>query len=188
MVSSTEAPSASVGAPLPLGCAPPPRPRAQHDASAAWIGRSLAAEPRATAAAPAASAAPLTSETSTWELVAQLPGFKIATGRARSQHFTGELEAEVRINAAAEPYPVLGPGRVLPSGAALVEFHYAAGSSEPVALLAMVKRPAGYDPEGGDWEYLLLTPQGRVHHRGALALCKRCHADAPHDHLFGGPR
>ncbi|WP_437680666.1 hypothetical protein [Sorangium sp. So ce131] len=187
-VVSTEAPSPPVGPPLPLGCASPPRPRAPDDASAAWIGRSLAAEPRATAPAPAASGAPLPPEASTWELAAQFPSFKPATGRARSQHFTGELEAEVRINAAAEPYPVLGPGRVLPPGAALVEFHYTAGSSEPVTLLAMVKRPAGYDPDGGDWEYLLLTPQGRATHRGPLALCKRCHADAPHDHLFGGPR
>ncbi|AUX21828.1 uncharacterized protein SOCEGT47_023230 [Sorangium cellulosum] len=98
------------------------------------------------------------------------------------------MEAEVRVNAAAAAYPALGPGRVLPPGAALVEYHYAAGSADPVTLLAMVKRHAGYDPDGGDWEYLILTPQGTSAHRGALPPCKRCHADAPHDHLFGGPR
>ncbi|MGK4005923.1 hypothetical protein WMF31_25070 [Sorangium sp. So ce1036] len=98
------------------------------------------------------------------------------------------MEAEVRVNAAAAAYPALGPGRALPPGAALVEYHYAAGSSDPVTLLAMVKRHAGYDPDGGDWEYLILTPQGTSAHRGALPPCKRCHADAPHDHLFGGPR
>ncbi|WP_434047006.1 MULTISPECIES: hypothetical protein [Sorangium] len=164
---------------MPLGCAPPPRPPGHAAETTAWIegGSSPIAEPRAPAAAPAA-----------WELAPQLASFKRATDRARSQHFTGELEGEVRINAAASPYPVLGPGHVLLPGAAVVELHYPAGSTEPVTLLAMVKQPAGYDPDGGDWEYVILTPQGTSTHRGALPLCKRCHADAPHDHLFGGPR
>ncbi|WP_437290421.1 hypothetical protein [Sorangium sp. So ce406] len=186
-VVATEARSPSGWAPLPLGCAPPPRPRGDAAETTAWIegGSSPIAEPRAPAASPAASPAP---EPAAWELAPQLASFKSATGRARSQHFTGELEGEVRINAAATPYPVLGPARVLPPGAAVVELHYPAGSTEPVTLLAMVKRPAGYDPDGGDWEYVILTAQGTSTHRGALTLCKRCHADAPHDHLFGGPR
>lgn len=184
---ATEARPPTDWAPLPLGCAPPPRPRLDAAATAAWIegGSSPVAEPRASPAAPAASPAP---EPAAWELAAQFASFKPATVRARSQHFTGELEAEVRINTAAAPYPALGPDRVLPPGAALVQLHYPAGSSEPVTLLAMVKRPAGYDPDGGDWEYAIVTPQGNATHRGALPLCKRCHADAPHDHLFGGPR
>jgi hypothetical protein len=114
--------------------------------------------------------------------------FKVVAGRSRSQHFTGELEAEVRIDAAASPYPVLGPDTVLAPGAALVELHYAAGASDPSSLFAMEKRATGYDIDGGDWEYFILTPAGRTTHRGPLPLCKRCHADAPHDHLFGGPR
>lgn len=173
-------------APLPLGCAPS-GPRAPAAAASDWLEdrTSAATEPRAPAAP---TAAPPAVEPVTWELSAQLASFKPATGRARSQHFTGDMEAEVRINAAASPYPLLGPERVLPPGAALVEFHYPASSSEPVTLLAMVKRPAGYDPDGGDWEYVVLTPQGTSTHRGALPLCRRCHADAPHDHLFGGPR
>ncbi|AUX31134.1 hypothetical protein SOCE836_032590 [Sorangium cellulosum] len=183
---SMEAQSRPGWALLPLGCAPS-RSRAPHEEATAWIerGSSPVAEPRASAVAPAE---PAPAEPSAWELAGQLASFTPATGRARSQHFTGEMEAEVRINAAAAPYPALGPARALPPGAALVELHYPAGSPEPVTLLAMVKRSAGYDPDGGDWEYLVLTPQGTSTHRGALSLCKRCHADAPHDHLFGGPR
>ncbi|WP_437878052.1 hypothetical protein [Sorangium sp. So ce513] len=184
---TTEAPPPTGWAPLPLGCAPPPRPPLDAAATTGWIegGSGPGAEPAAPTAAPAAQPAP---EPVAWELAAQLASFKPATVRARSQHFTGELEAEVKINAAAAPYPALGPDRVLPPGATLVALHYPAGSSEPVTLLAMVKRPAGYDPDGGDWEYAIVTPQGTSTHRGALPLCKRCHADAPHDHLFGGPR
>ncbi|WP_438043317.1 hypothetical protein [Sorangium sp. So ce128] len=189
MTLSTEARVRAGWAPLPLGCAPPP-PSASpaHVAETTeWIGRGSSSIPEARAPAPA-PAAPPAAAPSAWELAGQLASFQPVTARARSQHFTGEMEAEVRINAAAAPYPQLGPDRVLPSGAAVVEFHYRAGASEPDTLLAMVKRPAGYDPDGGNWEYLVLTPQGTSTHRGALPLCKRCHADAPHDHLFGGPR
>ncbi|WP_437639146.1 hypothetical protein [Sorangium sp. So ce854] len=184
---ATEARPPTGWAPLPLGCAPAPRPRLDATATAAWIegGSSPIAEPHTPTSALTASPAPAPAP---WELAAQLATFKPATVRARSQHFTGELEAEVRINAAAAPYPALGPDRVLAPGAALVQLHYPAGSSEPVTLLAMVKRTAGYDRDGGDWEYAIVTPQGNATHRGALPLCKRCHADAPHDHLFGGPR
>ena len=114
--------------------------------------------------------------------------FALAAPRGRSQHFTGELEAEVRINPAAAGYPALGPDRALPLGAALLAPHFAPGRSEPVVLLAMVKRPSGYDVTAGDWEYLVLTPAGEATHRGRLPLCKRCHAEAPRDHVFGGPR
>ncbi|WP_437801556.1 hypothetical protein [Sorangium sp. So ce693] len=189
MTLSTEARFCAGWAPLPVGCAPPPSSLSRADVAGTteWIGPGSSSTPEARAPAEA-PAAPPAAAPSAWELAGQLASFQPVTDRARSQHFTGELEAEVRINAAAAPYPQLGPDRVLPSGAAVVEFHYRAGSPEPATLLAMVKRPAGYDPDGGNWEYLVLTPQGTSTHRGALPLCKRCHADAPHDHLFGGPR
>jgi hypothetical protein len=186
MTLSTEARFCTGWAPLPLGCAPPPS-RSPIAGTTEWIERGSSSIPEARAP-DAAPAAPPTAAPSAWELAGQLASFRPVTGRARSQHFTGEMEADVRVNAAAAPYPELGPDRVLAPGAAVVEFHYRAGSSDPATLLAMVKRPAGYDPDGGDWEYLVLTPQGTSTHRGALPLCKRCHADAPHDRLFGGPR
>jgi hypothetical protein len=117
-----------------------------------------------------------------------MASFTPATPRGRSQHFTGELEAEVRVSPAASGYPTLGPRRTLPAGAILVEPHYPPGGTEAAVVLAMVKRPSGYDPGAGDWEYLILTPAGDAIHRGRLPLCKRCHAEAPNDYLFGGPR
>jgi len=117
-----------------------------------------------------------------------MPAFVPAAPRGRSQHFTGELEAEVRVNPAAAGYPELARARSLPAGAALLAPHFAPGRAEPVVLLAMVKRPPGYDTADGDWEYLVLTPAGEATHRGRLPLCKRCHAEAPRDHVFGGPR
>jgi hypothetical protein len=100
----------------------------------------------------------------------------------------GDLEAEVLANEEAKAYPALGPARKLPPGSVLVEPHYRPGSAEPVVLFVMAKRPPGFDADGGDWEYLVVDPGGVVSERGRLALCSRCHAEAPHDHVFGAAR
>lgn len=60
------------------------------------------------------------------------------------------------------------------------------GSSEPEAydnsevqghLTAMIKRAEGYNPEGGDWEYLVLTGNGAtVVSRGRNESCQACHS------------
>jgi hypothetical protein len=141
--------------------------------------------PSAAAASP--PLAPWTAPTP-WEFVPEMSTFALATPRSRSQHFNGEFEAEVRINPAATGYPTLGRGQALPPGSALLAPHFAPGQTEPVVLLAMVKGPPGYDATADDWEYLILTPTGEATHRGRLPLCKRCHAEAPRGHVFGGPR
>lgn len=100
---------------------------------------------------------------------------------------TGELEADV-LAAAAGAYPMLGPESRVPAGATLIERLYEPGGTKPVAYFAMVKRPTGFDAAGGDWEYLVLSATGQTEQRGALPLCARCHAEAPHDRLFGRGR
>lgn len=67
-----------------------------------------------------------------------------------------------------------------PVGAALVK------EKEPgKGFTAMVKRPAGYDPSHGDWEYLVSEP-GRAPVSGRLSACAGCHAKASRqDHVFG---
>jgi hypothetical protein len=123
-----------------------------------------------------------------WELADKLPSLRRATPRGRSQHLSGDLLGEVLANEQASAYPALGPSRALEQGAVLVEAHFAPGSADPSVLFAMVKRPPGFDPEGGDWEYLIVEPGGSIVRRGKLPLCARCHAEAPHNFIFGGPR
>lgn len=54
-------------------------------------------------------------------------------------------------------------------------------SSEPELLTAMLKHEAGYDPKGGDWEYLVLDGRGQeVRARGKLENCRACHQAYPH--------
>jgi len=53
-------------------------------------------------------------------------------------------------------------------------------SPEPELLTAMYKREAGYDPEGGDWEYMVLDGRGQeVRARGKLENCRACHQAYP---------
>ena len=54
-------------------------------------------------------------------------------------------------------------------------------AAAPELLTAMLKREAGYDPEGGDWEYLVLDGRGEeVRARGKLESCRACHQMVKH--------
>ncbi|MET0591280.1 MAG: hypothetical protein ABW133_01175, partial [Polyangiaceae bacterium] len=72
-------------------------------------------------------------------------------------------------------------------GAVLAKKHAAVSTSSPGPTFAMVKRAAGFFPEGGDWEYVALDAEGHVEDRGKLPLCARCHAEANADSVFGLP-
>lgn len=123
-----------------------------------------------------------------WDLTAQLRRLHPASPRTPSEHVTGHLDGEILADDGAAAYPALGPLRPIPTGATLVERLSLRDAPEVAAYFAMVKRAPGYDPPGGDWEYLVLDAAGKIEQRGRLPLCARCHADAPHDHLFGTGR
>ena len=49
-------------------------------------------------------------------------------------------------------------------------------STTPEVLTAMIKREPGYNPESGDWEYLVLDgPASKIVQQGKLARCSGCH-------------
>ena len=49
----------------------------------------------------------------------------------------------------------------------------------------MVKRPVGYDPEHGDWEYFYFQDAGNIE-AGRIASCVQCHSLArDKDYVFG---
>ena len=123
-----------------------------------------------------------------WVLDEQLAGAHAVAKPAPSQHFTGDYDGELLAGAAAATYPAIGPDRPLGVGATLIERHLVRGGGAVVVYLAMVKRGAGYDAEGSDWEYLVVLPSGKVEERGRLSRCVRCHAEAPNDFVFGSAR
>jgi hypothetical protein len=117
--------------------------------------------------------------------VEQLRTLHRAFPRTRSEHLGGDLDGEV-LASAASGYPLRGPASTAAVGATLVERLSAPGGTDPIVYFVMVKHPPGYDPSGDDWEYLVVAPDAHVEERGKVPLCARCHAEAPHDHLFGG--
>jgi hypothetical protein len=49
-------------------------------------------------------------------------------------------------------------------------------SSTPELLTVMIKRASGYNPESGDWEYLVTDGTGKsIQKRGKLENCQGCH-------------
>jgi Cytochrome P460 len=49
-------------------------------------------------------------------------------------------------------------------------------SQSPELLTAMIKREKGYNPQSGDWEYLVLDGSAsKISERGKLANCSSCH-------------
>jgi hypothetical protein len=49
-------------------------------------------------------------------------------------------------------------------------------STTPELLTVMVKRERGYNPESGDWEYMIVEGNGlSIQERGKLENCQSCH-------------
>jgi hypothetical protein len=59
-------------------------------------------------------------------------------------------------------------------------------SAEPELLTVMIKRETGFNPETGDWEYMVTDGAGTtVQARGKLANCQACHSARPaSDYIF----
>ena len=158
-------------------CSPGPPRHPVRSGDSGWVDGSTPASARA--------AAPLRDER--WDLAAQIGALRLVAARARSEHAGGDLEGEV-LASPASGYPLKGPASAAPPGSTIVERLVPAGGGAPLTYFVMIKRPPGYDPAGADWEYLVVAPDARVEGRGKLAHCGRCHAEAPHDRLFGGGR
>jgi hypothetical protein len=103
-------------------------------------------------------------------------------------HFAGRWTAEVSLNEiASQAYANLAGSTKFAVGSLLVKKHASTKSAAPATTFAMVKRDAGFFPEGGDWEYVVLDAEGRLEDRGKLAPCARCHAEGNADWVFGLP-
>jgi hypothetical protein len=103
-------------------------------------------------------------------------------------HFAGRWTAEISVNELARGvYATLGASSKFSVGSLLVKKHSAISSPAPGPIFAMIKRDAGFFPEGGDWEYVVLDAEAHLEDRGKLTLCARCHAEGNADWAFGQP-
>jgi hypothetical protein len=67
---------------------------------------------------------------------------------------------------------------VFPEGSIIVkEKLLAQDDTSPELLTVMVKREQGFNPESGDWEYIVVNGERtKIEARGKLANCQSCHA------------
>jgi hypothetical protein len=124
-----------------------------------------------------------------WEGLAELAAYSsMGKSFVSRGHFVGRWRAVVSANAAAAPvYTSLSRSSRFPTGAALAKKHTELSTGAPGPLFVMVKRDAGFFPQGGDWEYVVTDPDGWIEDRGPIASCARCHAEATADWVFGLP-
>jgi hypothetical protein len=106
-----------------------------------------------------------------------------ATRFVSSGHADGRWDVDVYVNDlgknvfAAERTPV-------PAGTKLLKVHFERPGAKRGPIMMMEKREPGFDPEHGDWRYVVLSSTGEVVKDGPAGICAGCHDDAPHDHLF----
>jgi Cytochrome P460 len=84
----------------------------------------------------------------------------------------------VYVNGAGQRAMMTALAPVFPQGSMIVKEKLSGRDSpEPELLTAMLKREKGYNPESGDWEYLVLDGSAsKIVERGRLASCSGCHA------------
>lgn len=103
--------------------------------------------------------------------------------RLRTSHPVGDYAATIRVDPLAASYGK-SAREPMPVGAMIVEAMAGDPEAPPQLYYVMERREPGYFPEGGDWEYAVLGPDGTTTAAGKLALCARCHGEAPREHLF----
>lgn len=74
-----------------------------------------------------------------------------------------------------------------PAGSVIVKEKLSARDSQkPELLTVMIKQQKGFNPESGDWEYMVVDGSGtKMAGRGNLQNCQSCHVARPHtDYVF----
>ncbi len=103
-------------------------------------------------------------------------------GRVASSHPLGRFESVLR---SSREFAYGDPSRSTPTEGVLVSATLVHPGTDQMAVRYVMKREAaGYFPQGGDWRYAVFGANGELQKHGKLALCARCHAEAPRDFLF----
>jgi len=170
---------------LLTGCQPRTEPKPTPDPAPSAKSDPGLPDPAAFSAWPKATDRPVHVGPALWALCrGPTPDEARKRGAEAATHGPHAESIVVRVSPEAlEPFRA---GKTLPIGASVVKEKYKDGLGTMGAYAVMVKREAGYDPPGGDWEYayVTLTPERKVT-RGRLTKCADCHASAKQsDYLF----
>ena len=110
------------------------------------------------------------------------------TGALGTAHEGNKGFREVYVNKVGEAVALGKVSYPFPEGSMVVKESYKDSSGKKgdlSNLTIMVKREMGYDPDNGDWEYIMTNPARDVQAQGALGMCINCHkAAADSDYIF----
>jgi hypothetical protein len=97
-------------------------------------------------------------------------------------------------NAIGQAYGAFEQAGILPVGSILLKDSFTAtadGGIFPGPMFVMEKMEAGFNPQGGDWRYAMIMPDGSLFgetkgvNTESVEFCIGCHAmRKQHDHLF----
>ncbi len=96
-------------------------------------------------------------------------------------HAAGRYEVDIYADEQAKKAYAAAAGE-LPIGARLIKEHFE--GAKPGPIMMMEKCTKGFDPEHGDWRYVIVSSTGQLVKDGKAESCAGCHDDAPHDHVF----
>ena len=91
----------------------------------------------------------------------------------------------VYINAIGREAMLVKKGRNFPVGSIIVREKLLHPKASPELLAVMIKRDAGFNPKGGDWEFLILTGDAaNVKSHEKTGGCLECHSRSANDFVF----
>ena len=102
-------------------------------------------------------------------------------------HAAGRWDADVYATTAGKEAALsTAAGGELPVGTRLVMEHTErTPDTHPAGpLMVMEKMEKGFDPDHGDWRYVVVGASGDLVQQGRIESCAGCHDDAPRDHVF----
>jgi hypothetical protein len=148
-------------------------------------GCGAAAEPSPAAPTGAASADPPQQPRRTrWARFDEVSSWPAAnpTPIPSKGHGSGQYQITVRVQPdALGDYVAHGSRATMPLGTVVAAFHRDARRGQSGPVYVMTRAASG-------WTYTAYEPSGFAAEHGVLALCERCHLEAPSGGLFGLPR
>ena len=98
--------------------------------------------------------------------------------RERKQNPHASTYITVFVNAAGSFAMFADPPQRFPKGTVIIKrkFDHNSQNGAPILSTIMIKRETGYNPEAGDWEFAVVSGDGKnVEAKGKLGNCMGCH-------------
>jgi len=122
-----------------------------------------------------------------WMSPAALAACAAPGARQPSPHLEPDGYIDVYVNQVGRTAMLKHGSVAFPVGTIIVkEKRHAAAPADPELLTVMLKRPNGYNPEAGDWDFAVLDGRAAtVQAQGKLENCMQCHkTTAGSDYVF----